>query len=54
MMNQGARDANAESARLGQLNAQTQIFHELRMMNELLAKILETLQNPPQHLWPRS
>ena len=38
-MNQGARDANAESARMGARNTQEQILDELKTMNFLLRRI---------------
>lgn len=38
-MNQGARDANAESDRIAATNTQQQILWELRRMNDLLVQI---------------
>jgi hypothetical protein len=39
-MNQGARDANAESARLGAEKTQQQILAELKKISELLVRLI--------------
>ena len=52
-MNQGARDANAESARRGAQNTQDEILQQLRGIHHLLHRILEETVKPQEHLWPR-
>lgn len=42
-MNQGARDANAESARRGAQNTQEQILDELKKMTALLKSLVNHL-----------
>lgn len=45
-MNQGARDANAESARMAAKSTQDQILDELKQMNQLLRVIASHVQPP--------
>jgi hypothetical protein len=54
-MNQGARDANAESARRGAQDVQFQILAELRQISDLLVVLIErsSPRNLPEHLWPK-
>jgi hypothetical protein len=52
-MNQGARDANSESARAGADNSLKEINQRLDTIATLLFRVLEKIENPPQHLWPR-
>jgi len=43
-MNQGARDANAESARMADKSVQDQILAQLKEMNQLLRVIASHVQ----------
>lgn len=54
-MNQGARDANAESAHVGAQNIQKQILDELKEIRNLLHAIADRgdQRNLPEHLWPK-
>lgn len=52
-MNQGARDANAESDRAGQ-SEMKEMNQRLDTITALLFKVLEAMEkSPPLHLWPR-
>ena len=45
-MNQGARDANAESARLAGSRRMDDVLAELERMNVLLLRIVNALEKP--------
>lgn len=53
-MNQGARDANEESARAGAQNSLREVNQRLDTIETILFRILEELKKPlPTHLWPK-
>lgn len=54
MMDQGARDANAESTSAAAQSEMKEMNQRLDTITALLFKVLEAMEkSPPQHLWPR-